>query len=288
MAAGVVGSAVMSPASGDSGLGSSVLASRSASTISSTAPTNGSNGGHGSNGNGNGANGHSDGGSNGGSARNSDSGNGNGHNGRNSLTNGGNGPRHPRPSPLGPSPLASVLLNNSSRHTSLSSLPSASAASGSGSGDGSGSASPSSTPSRDALAAEGLDRLVPALMLAHAYEFPVECEILQAVSIALRDPNVSPGCITEAFVAAAKLDSPDLAEAAVRAMAGGEGRTAEEREAFSPWHWDLDTYKAVSKDYYWALKQCFVTTEGVRTINEERFMAALWEYRTITNLDALR
>lgn len=191
-----------------------------------------------------------------------------------------------------------------SRHgSSLSSLPSASA-----------SVSPSPSPSRDlSLASAGLDRLLPVLRLAHRYEFPVQGEILLAITEALGSTRTAAQDTLATFVTAAELGSPDLAHAAVRAMSRGDAG------AYCPLSWDAGTFAAVPKEYHWALQRCFVAagagaesdssgiegsggaggdgssggnggtggTGGIGVpsgyvIDEERFVPALFDYRAVT------
>lgn len=182
-----------------------------------------------------------------------------------------------------------------SRHgSSLSSLPSA-------------SVSPSPSPSRDlSLASAGLDRLLPVLRLAHRYEFPVQGEILLAITEALGSTRTTAQDTLATFVTASELGSPDLAHAAVRVMSRGDAR------AFCPLGWDAGTFAAVPKEYHWALQRCFVAGAGGEAdsvsgiggsggnggdggpgvhggvpggyvIDEERFVPALFEYRAVTS-----
>lgn len=191
----------------------------------------------------------------------------------------------PLTSPLAPTSSAPDLLppgngsggsGSDSRHgSSLSSLPSASA---------SVSVSPSPSPSRDiSLASAGLDRLLPVLRLAHRYEFPVQGEILLAITEALGSSRTSAPETLATFVTASELGSPDLAHAAVRAMVRGDARS------YCPLGWDAGTFAAVPKEYHWALQRCFVpSTEdggllGSVQIDEERFVPALFEYRAVTS-----
>lgn len=138
---------------------------------------------------------------------------------------------------------------------------------------------PPSTP-RSATPVAGLDRLLPCLKLANRYEFGVQAELIHAIVVQLQ--RREGGSPLDVFVTASELDSPDLAEAAVRAMVNMPGSARQ----FSPIGWSAETFAAVTKPYLWAFMRCFVSRSAPEqredyALEAARFMPALFEYNEL-------